>query len=79
MDKSHIFCIKENLPESKMVTIAEVKMAPVASLNADSLITVCATLSLTLILLKIGTNVAGSVDEIIEPMSRAVIKGICKI
>jgi len=45
----------------------------VASLKADSLITVCDTFLFILIWLKIGTNVAGSVEAIILPAKSATI------
>ena len=54
---------------------AKVRTEPVASLNADSLISACATLSLTLTWWKIGIIVAGSVGAIAAPSNRAVIKG----
>ena len=54
---------------------AKVPIAPVASLNADSLITVCATRSRILTWRKIGTSVAGSVEAIAAPSSSATIQG----
>ena len=50
-------------------------IAPVASLNADSLIIVCFILSFILVWLNIGTSVAGSVDAIIAPDNKDVKKG----
>jgi len=50
-------------------------IAPVASLNADSLTTVWATRSRILTCRKIGTSVAGSVDARVEPSSNATING----
>jgi len=50
-------------------------MAPVASLNADSLITICATRSRTWTCRKIGTSVAGSVDASAAPNNAATIHG----
>ena len=47
-----------------------------ASLNADSLITVCATRSRIWICRKIGTSVAGSVEASVAPSSSATIKGM---
>ena len=57
-------------PSTPTVTIA-----PVASLNADSLITVCATRSRILTWRKIGTSVAGSVEASAAPSSSATIQG----
>ena len=53
----------------------KVNTAPVASLKADSLITVCATRSFTWTCLKTGTSVAGSVEAIAAPSRRATIGG----
>src|SRR5665213_89893 len=64
-------CLKRSMTdpvsENSPVPIAtastpKVTMAPMASLNADSLITVCATRSRILTCRKIGTSVAGSVE-----------------
>ena len=44
-----------NVPELITASIATTKIAPTASLNADSLITVCFTLSLIFIFLNTGT------------------------
>ena len=52
----------------------KVTIAPVASLNADSLITVCATRSRMLTCRKIGTSVAGSVEASVAPSSSATIQ-----
>ena len=46
-----------------------------ASLNADSLITVCATRSRMWTWRKIGTSVAGSVEASVAPSSNATIAG----
>ena len=46
-----------------------------ASLNADSLITVCATRSRIRTCRKIGTSVAGSVEASVAPSSSATIGG----
>ena len=54
---------------------ANVTIAPVASLNADSPITVCATRSRIRIWRKTGINVAGSVDAIAAPSSIATSEG----
>ena len=56
------------------VNTASVIIAPVASLNADSAMTVWATRSRILICLKMGTNVAGSVDAIVAPSRSATIQ-----
>jgi hypothetical protein len=56
-----------------------VTMAPVASLNADSLITVCATRSRICTWRKIGTSVAGSVEAVVAPSSSATIQGTPRI
>ena len=53
----------------------KVNTAPVASLKADLLITVCATRSFTWTCLKTGTSVAGSVEAIAAPSRRATIGG----
>ncbi len=53
----------------------KVTMAPMASLNADSLITVCATRSRILTWRKIGTSVAGSVEASAAPSNSATIQG----
>lgn len=58
---------------------AKVIMAPVASLKADSLVTVWETLSFIFICLKMGTRVAGSVGAIVAPNKSATIKGAPKI
>ncbi len=50
---------------------AKVRIAPVASLKADSLITVWATRSRILIWRNTGTSVAGSVDAMVEASSSA--------
>ena len=53
----------------------KVTIAPMASLNADSLITVCATRSRMWTCRKIGTSVAGSVEASVAPSSSATING----
>jgi hypothetical protein len=53
----------------------KVTMAPMASLNADSLMTVCATRPRILICRNIGTSVAGSVEASAAPISSATIQG----
>ena len=53
----------------------KVTIAPMASLNANSLITVCATRSRMLTWRKIGTSVAGSVEAIAAPSSSATTQG----
>ena len=57
------------------VRTPKVTIAPVASLKADSLITICATLSRTWTCRKIGTKVAGSVDASVAPSNAATIHG----
>ena len=56
-----------------------VTIAPMASLKADSLITVCATRSRMRTWRKIGTNVAGSVDASVAPNSSAMTRGMPKM
>ncbi len=57
------------------VNTPNVTIAPVASLKADSHITVCATRSRTWTWRKIGTKVAGSVEASVAPSSAATIQG----
>ena len=51
-------------------------MAPMASLKADSLITVWATRSRIFTCLKMGTSVAGSVEAKVAPSSSATMTGM---
>ena len=53
----------------------KVTIAAIASLNADSLITVCATRSRIWTCRKIGTSVAGSVEASVAPSSSAMLAG----
>ena len=66
----------ENSPvPMAMPSTVKVAIAPMASLNADSDITVCATRSRTRTCLKIGTSVAGSVEASVAPSSIATMSG----
>ena len=68
--------VNENSPVPiATVSTPKVTIAPVASLKADSLITICATRSRTWTCRKIGTKVAGSVDASVAPSSAATIHG----
>ena len=62
-----------------MASTVKVTIAPIASLNADSLMIVCATRSLIRTCLKIGTSVAGSVEARVAPSSSATISGTPRI
>ena len=71
--------VRLNVPELITASIATTKIAPTASLNADSLITVCFTLSFIFIFLNTGTKVAGSVEATTAPSKSPYIIGILKI
>ena len=58
------------LPVATASTV-KLRIAAIASLNADSLITVCATRARIRTCRKIGTSVAGSVEAITAPISSA--------
>ena len=58
-----------------ILNTVKVSIAPMASLNADSVITVCATLARIFICLNTGTKVAGSVDAMVAPSNSAIIHG----
>jgi hypothetical protein len=65
----------ENSPEPMaMASTVKVTMAPVASLNADSDITVCATRSRIGTCLNTGTSVAGSVEAMVLASRAAMIR-----
>ena len=65
-------------PERAAASTAKVKIAPIASLKADSLIIVCATFARTFTCRKTGTRVAGSVEAMTAPSNIAKINGRCK-
>ena len=75
--RSRSECVSENspLPVATASTL-KVRIAPIASLKADSLITVCATRSRIRTWRKIGTSVAGSVEAMVAPSSSATISGM---
>ncbi len=76
LKKSNIDCASENSPlPVATASTPKVTIAAMASLNADSLITVCATRSRIRTCRKIGTSVAGSVEASVAPSSSATIKG----
>src|SRR5215472_10858017 len=75
-NKSSSEDVNENSPVPiATVSTPKVTIAPVASLNADSHITVCATRSRMWTCRKIGTRVAGSVEASAAPSSAATIQG----
>ena len=76
LSRSNNDAVSENSPvPMATASTPKVTMAPMASLNADSLITVCATRSRILTCRKIGTKVAGSVEASAAPISNATIQG----
>jgi hypothetical protein len=76
LSRSNSDAVNENSPVPiATASTAKVMIAPIASLNADSLITVCATRSRMRICRNMGTSVAGSVEERVAPSSNATING----
>ncbi|MPN01151.1 hypothetical protein SDC9_148354 [bioreactor metagenome] len=76
-DTSNSFTLApiENSPLVNTPNNVETNIAPTASLNADSLTTVCFILSFIVTCLKTGIRAAGSVDATTDPKSKAVTIG----